>query len=117
MRNHDPEGTRYASVRDEFREVEILKSLAVKTGLSVATIVEMRAADPTLRSLFDDFGHLKSRTELRSLEAARAAPPRKSPEQRQLELLDYRWPKKKLTPQQCQLELLKEKAKWFNEFS
>jgi hypothetical protein len=77
--------------------------------VKLETVAELYFSD-RLSALFGPDGKLRDAAELRSAEAARTLGVGPTNEQRQLELMDKRWPKKPLTPQQRQLAL--EKAKW-----
>jgi hypothetical protein len=117
MKNHDPVGTQYASVNDHGREYEIWRSLARKTELSIERLLEIRALDPSLGCLFGPDHKLKSSTELRSLDRRGTLGAKPSLEQRQLELMKAKYPHHRISGREAQLELMRQKALWFNEYS
>jgi hypothetical protein len=109
MNNNDHPHTEYASTRVSPQVPESWRSVADKTGVRLETVAGLYFSD-RLSALFGPDGKLRDGADLRSAEAAGTLGAGPTNEQRQLELMDKRWPKKRLTPQQRQLAL--EKAKW-----
>jgi len=96
--NGDPDGTEYASTGVSPQVPESWRSVADKTGVRLETVAGLYFSD-MLSALFGPDGRLMMLPNY-------AAPRRLAPwelgptnEQRQLELMDKRWPKRRLTPQ------------------
>jgi hypothetical protein len=91
--NGDPDGTEYASTGVSPQVPESWRSVADKTGVKLETVAGLYFSD-RLSALFGPDGKLRDAAELRSAEAAGTLGVGPTNEQRQLELMDKRWPKK-----------------------
>jgi hypothetical protein len=117
MMNNDPPHTQYASTSGvSVPGLEGWRSISAKTGLNLETVAGLGLTD-SLSCLFGADGKLRDGAELRSREAAGTLGHGPTAEQRRLQLMDKRWPRKRLSPQQQQVELMRLKGEWFAEFS